>query len=61
MRVKAKDLVKQLEKTGWEIERITGSHHILKKGDEMISVPVHGSKDLKAGTLNRLLKLGGLK
>ncbi len=59
--VKGKDLIKQLVKAGWEADRITGSHHILRKGDELISVPVHGSKDIKPGTLNRLLKQGGLK
>ncbi|MBF0337516.1 MAG: type II toxin-antitoxin system HicA family toxin [Nitrospirae bacterium] len=59
--MKGKDLIKQLVKAGWEIDRITGSHHILRKGDELISVPVHGSKDIKPGTLNKLLKQGGLK
>jgi predicted RNA binding protein YcfA (HicA-like mRNA interferase family) len=59
--VNGKVLVKQLEKAGWELERITSSHHILKRGDELISVPVHGSKDIKTGTLNKLLKQGGLK
>ncbi|KJU85458.1 YcfA-like protein [Candidatus Magnetobacterium bavaricum] len=36
--MKGEDLIKQLVKAGWEVDRITGSHHILRKGDELISV-----------------------
>ncbi|HWS16322.1 MAG TPA: type II toxin-antitoxin system HicA family toxin [Candidatus Methylomirabilis sp.] len=41
--------------------RIEGSHHILVRGTSTISVPVHGKKDLKKGTLEALRKQGGLK
>ena len=56
-----KELVKQLKKMGWESTRIEGSHHILVRGTRTISVPVHGKKDLKKGTLDALRKQGGLK
>jgi len=56
-----KELVKQLKKEGWESTRIEGSHHILVRGTRTISVPVHGKKDLKKGTLEALRKQGGLK
>jgi len=56
-----KELVKQLKKMGWESTRIEGSHHILVRGTRTISVPVHGKKDLKKGTLEALRKQGGLK
>ncbi|MEO5361611.1 MAG: type II toxin-antitoxin system HicA family toxin [Nitrospirota bacterium] len=56
-----KDLVKRLVETGWKLDRISGSHHILKKEGKMISVPVHGAEDLKPGTLHKLLRQGGLK
>ena len=57
-----KNLVKELEKNGWKVDRINGSHHILiKYGHKPVSVPVHGNKELKPGTLNDLLKKNGLK
>lgn len=55
-----KDLLKQLYLNGWVIDRIKGSHHILKKGDETLVLPVHG-KDIPIGLLNALLKQAGLK
>jgi predicted RNA binding protein YcfA (HicA-like mRNA interferase family) len=59
--VSGKDLLKLLEKDGWAIIRITGSHHVLRKGSETIILPVHGNTDLKSGILNSLLKKAGLK
>lgn len=56
-----KELVRLLEKNGWALDRIKGSHHILFKGNKTISVPVHGSKDLGKGILNKLLQEGELK
>jgi predicted RNA binding protein YcfA (HicA-like mRNA interferase family) len=56
-----KQLVKLLESNGWTLDRIKGSHHILKKGGAAISVPVHGNTDLKKGTEAAILKQAGLK
>ena len=56
-----KDLVRQLKAAGWTLDRIHGSHHIMIKGDEEVSVPVHAGKDIPTGTLHRLLKVTGLK
>ena len=56
-----KELIRLLEKAGWSLDRIRGSHYIMIKGKLTISVPVHGKKDLPAGLLNRLMKDGGLK
>lgn len=59
--VTGKDLVKLLQKQGWRVEHIRGSHHILRKESKQLSVPVHAGHDLGAGLLNRLLKEAGLK
>jgi predicted RNA binding protein YcfA (HicA-like mRNA interferase family) len=56
-----KEFIKLLIKNGWELDRIKGSHHIMIKQHKTLSVPVHGNKDLPVGTLNSLLKDGGLK
>ena len=56
-----RELIKLLEKNGWVLDRIKGSHHIMIKDNKTLSVPVHSSKDLGKGLLNKLLKEGGLK
>lgn len=57
-----KALCKIVEKFGWELKRVTGSHHIYGKEDVtvILSIPVHGNRDLPTGTLRSLLKDAGL-
>ena len=55
-----KDLLKLLKKSGWKLIRITGSHHILQKEEQTMTVPIHG-KDVPVGLLSRILKETGLK
>jgi predicted RNA binding protein YcfA (HicA-like mRNA interferase family) len=58
----AKTIIKRLQKAGWELSRIKGSHHILKKeGMAPVTVPVHGKKDIKPGLLNAIEKATGVK
>lgn len=61
--INGKDFCKLLEKNGWQLKRINGSHHIyLKTGSKIrISVPVHGSNSLKIGLLKHLMKLADIK
>lgn len=58
--MKDKDLLKSLQKDGWKVVRIHGSHHILQKGDKTETLPIHG-KDVPNGLLNAILKRTGLK
>jgi predicted RNA binding protein YcfA (HicA-like mRNA interferase family) len=57
-----KELAKLLERNGWVLLRVKGSHHVyIKSGNpSRISVPIHGNKDLKIGLLRNLLKTAGL-
>lgn len=57
--ISGKELCKLLEKQGWELKAIKGSHHVyMKEGRKArISVPVHGNKSLKIGLLRALLKV----
>ena len=50
------------EKAGFVVRRTTASHHIMKREGHrfVLSVPVHGSKDLKPGTLRGLIRSAGL-
>lgn len=56
-----KEVLKKLQEDGWAVDRIAGSHHVLKKDGQTLVVPVHGKRDLPAGTLNAILKKAGLK
>ncbi|HEV2198244.1 MAG TPA: type II toxin-antitoxin system HicA family toxin [Bryobacteraceae bacterium] len=57
-----KEFVRLLERNGWTVERIQGSHHIFFKAGRTvrISVPVHGNRPLKTGLQAHLMKLAGL-
>ena len=56
--VSGKHLCKVLQKHGWELQRIRGSHHIFSKSGnpKILTVPVHGNRTLKTGTLRSLLR-----
>lgn len=60
--VSGKRFCKTLEAHGWELRRIRGSHHIYSRPGEsaILSVPVHGDRDLKKGMLSRFLKLANI-
>ena len=58
--MKDKELVKLLQNNGWSLDRIHGSHYILIKNGQTISVPVHG-RDMKKGLELAILKKAGLK
>ncbi|NUO82679.1 type II toxin-antitoxin system HicA family toxin [candidate division KSB1 bacterium] len=57
--VSGKDFVRLLEKNGWQLKRISGSHHVYAKpgNPARISVPIHGNQSLKTGLLKHLMKL----
>lgn len=60
--VTPKELLKVLKKDGWYVDRIRGSHHMLKHTSkvERVTVPVH-KEDLKPKTLHTILKQAGIK
>jgi len=60
--VSGKDFARLLEKHGWELKRVTGSHHVYAKpgNPARISVPIHGNAALKIGLLKHFLKLSGI-
>lgn len=56
--LKPKKVLKALQQAGFEIDHVTGSHYILKKGELRTSVPFHQS--VKTGTLRAILNQCGL-
>lgn len=59
--MKGSALVKLLKQNGWQLDRISGSHHIMVKGNRTISVPIHGKKELGKGITQVILKQAGIK
>lgn len=61
--VSGKRVIRALAKAGFIVERIVGSHHILMHPGDLsrtVTVPVHGSRDLKPGTLRSIIRQTGL-
>lgn len=56
-----KQIIKKLEANGFKVLRTSGSHCILGDGKCKVTVPVHGSSDLKVGTLKSIEKQSGVK
>ncbi|MGA9115817.1 MAG: type II toxin-antitoxin system HicA family toxin [Bacteroidota bacterium] len=58
-----KELGAILERHGWILKRVHGSHHIFARAGSQvrISLPVHGNKPLKTGLLAYILKAAGLR
>lgn len=57
-----KQLKKLLEANGWNLDRISGSHHIMiQDGRRSIPIPIHGTTDLPKGLLSAILKQAGIK
>jgi predicted RNA binding protein YcfA (HicA-like mRNA interferase family) len=57
-----RELARLVERHGWRLLRISGSHHIYGKPGSIVrlSIPIHGSKPLKIGLLRYLLKSSGI-
>jgi predicted RNA binding protein YcfA (HicA-like mRNA interferase family) len=55
------EVVKALEKAGFTLARVHGSHHIMKHEDgRRATVPVHGGRDIRPGTLRAILRDTGI-
>ncbi|GHU24169.1 hypothetical protein AGMMS50243_26880 [Betaproteobacteria bacterium] len=55
-----KQVIDKLKSAGWTLDHVRGSHHIMTNGTNSISVPVHGSHDLKPGTLASIARQSGV-
>jgi predicted RNA binding protein YcfA (HicA-like mRNA interferase family) len=59
--ISGKRMCRVLEKRGWRLDRINGSHHIYVHPDGgRVSVPVHGNVDLKPNTQKNIMRDAGL-
>lgn len=56
-----REVIKQLEKYGWEILRVSGSHHRMGKDNLRTTVPVHANRDIGKGLLAEIERQTGVK
>ncbi len=62
--VSGRELAQIVQRRGWILARIQGSHHvftIMAGRRERIVIPIHGNQPLKRGLLRSLMKIAGLQ
>jgi predicted RNA binding protein YcfA (HicA-like mRNA interferase family) len=62
MNYSPKHLIQLIEGKGFQLKRVTGSHHIYfhKESKKTVVVPVHGNKDIPKGTFMNIIKQTGI-
>ena len=57
--ISGREFARMLERRGWTLLRINGSHHIYGQQGSVVrvSLPIHGNAALKTGLLRHLAKL----
>lgn len=60
--ISGKDFARLVERHGWTLLRVNGSHHIYGKPGNVVrlSIPIHANRPLKTGLLRHLMKLAGI-
>lgn len=54
----SRQIIRRLERDGFELVKVSGSHHKFKKDDKTVTVP-HPKKDLPIGTVRAIYKQAG--
>jgi predicted RNA binding protein YcfA (HicA-like mRNA interferase family) len=55
-RVSGWEMLRFLQRQGFTILRVRGSHHVLTRDDVDTVVPVHRNRSLAVGTLRKILR-----
>lgn len=57
-----RDFARLVERRGWRLLRVNGSHHIYGKPGSVVrlSIPIHGDRPLKLGLQRHLAKLAAI-
>ena len=60
--VSGRELARAIERKGWVLLRVHGSHHIYGQEGSVVrlSLPMHGDRPLKIGLLHHLMKMADL-
>ena len=61
--ISGRAFAKLVERRGWRLLRINGSHHIYGKDGSVVrlTVPIHGNTALKIGLQRHLMKLADIE
>ncbi len=61
--ISGRDFARLLQRKGWQLARINGSHHIFTYPGrrERLVVPIHGNQSLKIGLLRNQMKIAGIE
>ena len=61
--VSGREFARIVERRGWRLLRVAGSHHIYGKQGSIVrlSIPIHGNRPLKTGLLRHLAKLADVE
>lgn len=55
-----REVVRVFESLGWEVVRQTGSHIIMVKDEELVTLSVPDHREVAKGTLRSLIRTAGL-
>jgi len=60
--ISGRELAKLVERHGWRLLRVNGSHHIYGREGSVVrlSIPIHANRALKQGLLRHLLRHAGI-
>lgn len=59
--MRSADLIRELQKAGWVLDRVRGSHHVFRHPDRPgILVVPHPKKELGTGLVQAIRKQAGL-
>lgn len=61
--VSAREVIAALRKVQFVVDRVSGSHYMLRHPDDprrAVTVPFHGSRTIKPGTLRNIIRQAGL-
>jgi predicted RNA binding protein YcfA (HicA-like mRNA interferase family) len=60
--ISGKRMCRLLKEKGWNLARVTGSHHIfVREGANLrITIPVHANQNLKTGLQRAIMKLADI-
>jgi predicted RNA binding protein YcfA (HicA-like mRNA interferase family) len=55
-RISGQEMARFLQRLGFQLVRVRGSHHYFARGSTHTTVPVHGNHNLRVGTLRSVLR-----
>jgi len=58
--LKGRDVVRVFESLGWQVARQNGSHIIMIKEEEIVTLSIPDHREVAKGTLRNLIRMAGL-